>query len=88
MDRVDRQIIHCLQLNGRASYRLLAEVTGISEQSAARRYRQLVHSDVIRVRAVADRRTSTRRHWFLRIACRPGSVAAVVNTLAADEDIP
>src|ERR1700709_2130108 len=36
MDRIDRQIMHCIQRDGRASFRRIAEVLGVSEQTVAR----------------------------------------------------
>jgi len=33
MDRIDRQIVHCLQRDGRASFRRIAAVVGVSEQT-------------------------------------------------------
>ena len=41
LDRLDRQLLHALQFDGRVSFRLLAEVLGSSEQTVARRYRRL-----------------------------------------------
>jgi DNA-binding Lrp family transcriptional regulator len=37
LDRLDRQLLHALQFDGRVSFRLLADVLGSSEQTVARR---------------------------------------------------
>jgi len=37
MDRLDRQILQALQLEGRAPFSRLAAVLGVSEQTIARR---------------------------------------------------
>jgi len=55
LDAVDRQIIHILAIEPRASFRTLAEVTGISDQTAARRYRRLSESAGLRVLGVVGR---------------------------------
>ena len=44
LDDVDRQITHILTIEPRASFRTIAEVAGISDQTAARRYRKLVEA--------------------------------------------
>jgi DNA-binding Lrp family transcriptional regulator len=41
IDRLDRQLLHALQIDGRAPFRRLASVLGASEQTVARRYRRL-----------------------------------------------
>ena len=49
LDRLDRQLLHALQFDGRASFRVLAELLGASEQTIARRYRRLREAGVVRV---------------------------------------
>ena len=41
LDALSHQIIHALQLDGRASFNRIATVLGVSEQTAARRYRRM-----------------------------------------------
>jgi DNA-binding Lrp family transcriptional regulator len=41
VDSVDRGLVHALHLDGRASYRAIAETLGLSENTVARRYRQI-----------------------------------------------
>jgi DNA-binding Lrp family transcriptional regulator len=83
MDRVDRQIIHCLQRDGRASFRRIAEVLDVSEQTVARRYRALHAAGTLRVLVLP----SARESWFVRIRCRPDSADALADALAARDDV-
>ena len=87
MDRVDRQIIHCLQRDGRATFRRIADVLGVSEQTVARRYRVLVHSGAVRVLVLSDARATGAETWFVRIVCRPDSADALAEAIAAREDV-
>lgn len=54
MDRLDRQILQALQLEGRAPFSRLAAVLGVSEQTIARRYRRLHTQGVVRVLGLID----------------------------------
>lgn len=85
-DRLDRRLIHALYQDGRASFRLLGDVLGASEQTVARRYRRLREAGVVRVVAVPDPRRSLE-HLFLRIRVRPGAAIAVARAMAARPDI-
>ncbi len=87
MDRVDRQIIHCLQRDGRASFRRIAEVLGVSEQTVARRYRTLVGSGAVRVLVLSDARATGAQTWFVRIVCRPDAADALAEAIAARDDV-
>jgi DNA-binding Lrp family transcriptional regulator len=83
MDRIDRQIVHCLQRDGRASFRRIAEVLDVSEQTVARRYRALHASGTVAVVVLP----SARESWFVRIRCRPDAADALADALAAREDV-
>ena len=87
MDRVDRQIVHCLQRDGRASFRRIADVLGVSEQTIARRYRSLKASGAIRVLVLSDARASGAQTWFVRIVCRPDGADALAEAIAARDDV-
>ena len=87
MDRIDRQIVHCLQRNGRASFRRIAEVLEVSEQTVARRYRILHHEGALRVLVLPDARALGAQNWFVRILCRPDSADILAETLAARDDV-
>lgn len=86
MDRIDRQIVHCLQRDGRASFDLIADVLGVSPQTIGRRYQALRRDGVIKVATVPDPRTSRARTWFLRVTVAPRAAGQLAESLAARDD--
>jgi DNA-binding Lrp family transcriptional regulator len=86
IDRLDRRLVHALLLHGRASFRLLADVLGSSEQTVARRYRRLREAGVVRVVVVPDPRHYPE-NLFLRIRVQPGAAVAVARAMAARQDV-
>ncbi len=86
LDAVDRQIIHMLTLQPRASFRVIAEVTGISDQTAARRYRRLAEAAGLRVLGVANGTQLGWADWFLRLQTTPGSADSIAEALARRPD--
>ena len=87
MDAVDRQIVHCLQRDGRAPFRRIGDVLGVSEQTVARRYRALREGGTLRVLVLPYARAAGGQAWFARILCRPGSVDALAKGIAARPDV-
>ncbi len=87
MERIDRQIVHCLRHDGRASFRRIADVLGVSEQTVARRYRALRTRGALRVQALPDARAAGDRTWFVRMRCRPDSTDALADAVAARADV-
>ncbi len=85
MDRIDHQIIHCLQRDGRAPFRVIAEAMEVSEQTVARRFRALQEAGAVRVIVMADPLAAGLEQWFVRIQCRPDSADALAEALAARE---
>ena len=83
---VDRQIIHMLTIEPRASFRAIAEVTGISDQTAARRYRRLSEAAGLRVLGVLDGTKLGWVDWFLRLQTTPGSADSIAEALARRPD--
>lgn len=86
LDPIDRQIVHALTVEPRASFRTLAEVTGVSDQTAARRYRTLVRSAGLRVLAVVDGPRAGWAEWHVRLQTTPGSAESIANALAKRAD--
>jgi len=86
LDAVDRQIIHMLTIEPRASFRAIAEVTGISDQTAARRYRKLSDAAGLRVLGVLDGTKLGWVDWFLRLQTTPGSADSIAEALARRPD--
>jgi DNA-binding Lrp family transcriptional regulator len=86
LDAIDRQIIHILAIQPRASFRVIAEVTGISDQTAARRYHRLSKCAGLRVLGVLDGTRLGWIDWFLRLQTTPGSADAIAEALARRPD--
>ena len=86
LDAVDRQIIHILTIDPRASFRTIAAVTGISDQTAARRYRSWQSRPGCGSSAC---RTASRlgwTEWFLRLQTTPGGADSIAEALARRPD--
>jgi DNA-binding Lrp family transcriptional regulator len=86
LDDVDRQILHILTLQPRASFRAIAEVAGISDQTAARRYRRLSENAGLRVLGVINGAQLGRVEWFLRLQTTPGGADSIAEALARRPD--
>src|ERR1700722_11076 len=86
LDAVDRQIIHILTIEPRASFRTLADVAGISDQTAARRYRRLSESAGLRVLGVPNGSRLGWVDWFVRLQTTPGSADSIAEALARRPD--
>jgi DNA-binding Lrp family transcriptional regulator len=87
MDRVDRQIVHCLQRDGRAPFDRIADVLGVSAQTVARRYEALRRDGVIKVTTVPNPRTSPNHTWFVRVVVAPRFAREIADSLAARGDV-
>jgi DNA-binding Lrp family transcriptional regulator len=86
LDPIDRQIVHILTIEPRASFRTLADVAGISDQTAARRYRRLAESAGLRVLGVPDGSQLGWTDWFLRLQTTPGGADSIAEALARRPD--
>jgi DNA-binding Lrp family transcriptional regulator len=86
LDRVDNQLLHALLINGRAPLSLLGQVIGISEQTAARRYRRLREAGAVRV-LVLPAPSEEGLDWIVRIGVRPGAAGRLAGALAARDDV-
>ncbi|MFJ4915435.1 Lrp/AsnC family transcriptional regulator [Streptomyces sp. NPDC088726] len=87
MDAVDMQILRTLQCAPRAPFRLIGEVNGVSEQTAARRYHALRRSGVMRVVGLVDPAVHGEARWVARIRCRPDRVGPLADALTRRPDI-
>lgn len=82
IDELDRQIAHCLAVDGRASFSQVADVIEVSDQTVARRYRRLRAEGVLRVVGLRARQSMASLGWLLRIRCLPGSGPAIAEALS------
>jgi DNA-binding Lrp family transcriptional regulator len=86
IDDVDRELAHCLGVDGRASFSAIAEVLGVSDQTVARRYRRLRSAGALRVVGLKYPKATGYANWFLRLRCVPGSGEAIAAALAQRDD--
>ena len=86
LDPIDRQIVHILTIEPRASFRTVADVAGISDQTAARRYRRLADLAGLRVLGVPDGSRLGWTDWFLRLQTTPGGANSIAEALARRPD--
>jgi DNA-binding Lrp family transcriptional regulator len=86
IDDLDRQLVQCLGVDGRASFASIAEILGVSDQTVARRYRRLRSAGLLRVVGLRAKDKAGQLGWFLRMRCVPGSGEAIAATLARRPD--
>jgi DNA-binding Lrp family transcriptional regulator len=86
LDAMDRQIVHILTIEPRASFRTIAALIGTSDQTAARRYRRLEESAGLRVLGVPDGSRIGWTDWFLRLQTTPGGADSIAEALARRPD--
>lgn len=87
VDRLDVQLIQSLSISPRASYTVLAEVLGSSEQTVARRYRSLVEKGVLRVIGTTTAAGVPASRWTLRLRCNAAATDEVADALAHRQDV-
>jgi DNA-binding Lrp family transcriptional regulator len=86
IDTIDRQIVHAMQVDGRAPFSRVASVLGVSEQTVARRWRRLRADGVVRVLGLATP-DATEPNWHVRVRVQPAAAAAVAEALARRPDV-
>ncbi|WP_031077642.1 Lrp/AsnC family transcriptional regulator [Streptomyces sp. NRRL WC-3742] len=86
MDRLDREILHALYVDGRAPFNRVAAVLGVSDRTVARRYRVMRESGVLRVVGGPAPGRFGRTTWVVRLECAPGASVAVAEALGRRED--
>jgi len=74
-------------LDARAPMRRIGDAVGVSEQTAARRYRALREAGVLRVLVRPAAASDASRLWLLRLQCRPDAAARLGDRLAARDDV-
>jgi DNA-binding Lrp family transcriptional regulator len=86
LDVIDRQILHVLAVQPRAPFRTIADVTGVSDQTAARRYRRLREVAGLRVLGVVEGSGVGWVDWLVRLQTTPGGANAIADALARRPD--
>ena len=87
VDRIDQQILRCLQLRPRAPFSRVGGAIGMSEQTVARRYRRLHREAVLRVVAAVDPRALGESDWIVRVSTRPDATTDLARALSRRDDI-
>ena len=85
-DSLDRQLVHALQLDGRAPFSRIAEALGVSDQTVARRYSRLRGEGVLHVAGLTNPAALGETQWIIRVQCTPDAAASVAEALARRED--
>jgi DNA-binding Lrp family transcriptional regulator len=86
LDPVEEQLIHALQIDGRAPFSRIAAVLGASDRTIARRYHRLRSTGALRVVGLPRTRRVGRVNWLVRMQCAPDAALAVAATLARRDD--
>ncbi|GAB7184836.1 AsnC family transcriptional regulator [Kitasatospora sp. Ki12] len=86
LDETDLGLVHALQIDGRAPFRLIGEALGVSENTAARRYRRLRSTGTLRVVGGLNGSLLGYHAWTVRLRCTPDAATAIAGALAARTD--
>jgi DNA-binding Lrp family transcriptional regulator len=86
LDPLDQRIVQALQLDGRAPFRRIGEVLGVSDQTVARRYTRLRTSAGLRVLGLTDPLRIGLTPWCVRVRCTPDAAASIGDALARRTD--
>jgi DNA-binding Lrp family transcriptional regulator len=86
LDDVDRQLLHALMVAPRASFRQLAAVLEVSDQTIARRYRRRAETAGLRVFGLINGQRAGWVDWLVRLQAAPGSAQRIADTLAHRPD--
>ncbi|MFJ4918820.1 Lrp/AsnC family transcriptional regulator [Streptomyces sp. NPDC088725] len=85
-DRLDLQLLHALETDGRAPFSRIAEVLGVSDQTIARRFRRMRAEMNVRVVGVRDGERLGQDSWMLRLRCTPDTADQLAHALARRPD--
>ncbi|WP_232069080.1 Lrp/AsnC family transcriptional regulator [Mycobacterium saskatchewanense] len=87
IEPLDGQILHALQLSPRASFRRIADVLGVPEQSVARRYRKLHRDGVVRAVGVTDPRLPGDAQWIVRVHAKSDDLPRLAEALVRRPEV-
>lgn len=85
-DRLDRQLVQALMIDGRAAFSRLAAVLGTTDQTVIRRYRRLRGAGLLRVIGLPVGDRVGLYESRLRIQCVPGAAPVIADALARRPD--
>lgn len=78
--------MHALRIDGRAGWREIGTVLGVSDQTVARRYRRLRETAGVRVVGLINPIRLGYETWMLRLHTRPDTAAPLAGALARRPD--
>lgn len=82
----ERQLLQALQVHGRAPFRLLADVLGVSDQTVARRVARLRETGRARVVGLTAPMRLGRASWLVRVRTHPDAALEVATAIARRDD--
>ncbi|GHF05730.1 hypothetical protein GCM10014715_72290 [Streptomyces spiralis] len=83
LDDLDLRIIAALQINGRASWRAIAQALRLGERTVARRGARLLESGTVRVTGLENFAETV----VIRVHCAPGLAPQTAAALAERDDV-
>ncbi|MFF2652871.1 Lrp/AsnC family transcriptional regulator [Streptomyces sp. NPDC058045] len=86
LDEGDQALAHALQINGRASFREIAAVLGVSDQTVARRWARLRSAGTLRLLGLTAPFRLGDSLWLVRVRCTPDAAAPIGEALARRTD--
>lgn len=86
-DELDHLLLHALRLDPRIPFARFATLTGVSEQTVARRFRRLRERGVVRTLGLPDPYGTGQGVWMVRIRSRPDAAVALADALAQRPDV-
>lgn len=81
LDALDSLILHALHVVPRAPFRVIGEAVGVSEQTAARRYRAMRRTGVVRVVGLVNPAVHGLTASVVRITLRPDRLDALAEAI-------
>ena len=85
-DDLDRGLLHALQIDGRAPFRRIGQVLGVSDQTVARRYARLRSTRRLRVTGLSDPLAVDEVQWLVRMRATPEAAGEVADALSRRGD--
>lgn len=86
IDLLDRQIVHALQIRGRAPFSLVGRVLGVSDQTVARRYARMRATGALRILGITDASLLGEVRWYVRARTAPGAARTIADAMARRSD--
>jgi DNA-binding Lrp family transcriptional regulator len=86
LDRIDRGLIHGLQIDARAPFSKIAATLGTSPQTVARHYQRLRAQAALRVVGLPNPEPAGWSQWLVRLTASPQTAQRLADALVRRED--